>query len=576
MTSDLSEKIGEILNGSKKIVCENLDDPKKLEDKPDSIVFYNSDLPDANAILHVVCNHHFIALCKNPENGLKALENGAADYILLSNVNDHSVSKSLILAERKLKTADEQLMLNNIISNIDGVVMRHKIRKNGKSELIFLSKGYEKISGTPLDEAESNNDIVWKQIAPEDRRKVIRSFEASLNTLSPWRQIWRMVNQKGETKWIQGSGTPYKQEDGTILFDIVMTEITQLKDTTTELAEARQEFRLAAKAAQLGLWKFDPVNDTLEWDEQMHNIFGIDPKEFTGKRQEWVNSLHPDDREKSINALVDTVNTGADLEFQFRIIKKDTQEIRHIRASANSIAGKNGEAIFLVGINWDVTHLVRTQEKILESNNRYALASKAAQDAIWDLDIGTNILRWNPSFTELFGHKINLNKDHLEDWARLVHPDDYERVVVGLDKFIETGKNKWEENYRFKKGDGHYAHVVDRGFIVRDQDGKATRMVGSMRDVTANTEFLNAIKEQNKKLRKIAWKQSHELRGPLTRIMGLTALIEQDGFKDMTTEEFLTYLNGAVGELDAVIREIVDASNEIGIYDPKEQKALKL
>lgn len=310
----------------------------------------------------------------------------------------------------------------------------------------------------------------------------------------------------------------------------------------------------------------------LEWDEQMHKIFGIAPNEFTGKRQEWVDSLHPDDREKSINALVDTINTGADLEFQFRILKKDTQEIRHIRASANPIIGKNGEAIFLVGINWDVTHLVKAQEKIVESNNRYALASKAAQDAIWDLDLKTNVLRWNQSFTELFGHKINLDKDHFEDWARLVHPDDYNRVVVGLEKFIQGGKNKWEERYRFKKGDGQYAHINDRGFIVRDHNGTATRMVGSMRDVTANTEFLHAIKAQNEKLKKIAWKQSHELRGPLTQVMGLISLVEQDGFKDISRDEFLLYLNNATNELDQVIKEIVAASEEVGIYDPEEQK----
>jgi PAS domain S-box-containing protein len=420
-----------------------------------------------------------------------------------------------------------------------------------------------------------NNDVVWEQILEEDRKKVVRSIEASLKELTPWQQTWRIVNRKGELKWIQGSGTPTKQEDGIIIFDTVTTEITKLKDITTELDESRQEFRLAARAAHLGLWKLDPINDILKWDEQMFKIFGIDPKEFTGKRDEWVDALHPDEREKSNNGLADTINTGPDLEFQFRIIKKDTQDIRHIRASANTIVDKNGEAVFLVGINWDVTHLVQAQEKLTESNKRYALASKAAQDAIWDLDIKTNILKWSPSFTELYGHKIDLEKDHLDDWARLVHPDDYDRVVLGLDRFIKAGKNKWEERYRFRKGDGEYAHVNDRGFIVRDLNGAATRMVGAMRDVTANTEFLNAIKAQNEKLKKIAWKQSHELRGPLTRMMGLASLVKQDGFKDITMDEFLTYLSAAASELDQVIREIVDASEEVGIYDPEEQKALK-
>ncbi|MFT5904358.1 MAG: PAS domain-containing protein, partial [Flammeovirgaceae bacterium] len=58
-------------------------------------------------------------------------------------------------------------------------------------------------------------------------------------------------------------------------------------------------------------------------------------------------------------------------------------DIRHIRASANTIVDNNGEAVFLFGINWDVTHFVQAQEKITESNKRYTLASKASQDGIW-------------------------------------------------------------------------------------------------------------------------------------------------------------------------------------------------
>jgi light-regulated signal transduction histidine kinase (bacteriophytochrome) len=93
-------------------------------------------------------------------------------------------------------------------------------------------------------------------------------------------------------------------------------------------------------------------------------------------------------------------------------------------------------------------------------------------------------------------------------------------------------------------------------------------MVGTMRDITSTTEFLNAIKEQNEKLKKIAWTQSHELRGPLTRVMGLISLVDQDGFRDITLKEFLSYLTSATNELDQVIKDIVEASADIDVYQP--------
>lgn len=470
------------------------------------------------------------------------------------------------------KSNDQQLLLENIIYNIDGSVQRYKVDAKGKSEILFMSNGFEKMTGIAVKDAIRDFDLMREQIPTEDRVKIQESIEQSIQNLTEWKQTWRITDKNGTRKWLQGSGIPIKKADGSVIIDSVITDITNLKNITSQLSSTKQEFKLAAKAAQLGLWKHDPVKDILEWDEQMFKIFGVAPEDFGGTRQDWIDVLHPDDREKSMNALADTINSAADLEFQFRIIKKDTKETRHIRASANTVVDKNGESAYLIGLNWDVTHIVRAQEKITETNNRYALASKASQDAIWDLDLKTNTLKWSQSFTDLFGHDVNLDMNHLDDWATLVHPDDYHRVVRGLDKFIATGKNKWEERYRFKKGDGEYAHVNDRGFIVRDYNGRATRMVGTMRDVTANTEFLKAIEIQNEKLKKIAWTQSHELRGPLTRIMGLTDLVEHDGFKDVTIKDFLNYLNDATSELDQVIREIIDTSEEIGIYTPEKQR----
>ncbi|MGB6036151.1 MAG: PAS domain-containing protein [Cryomorphaceae bacterium] len=504
---------------------------------------------------------HVVALPKKMRDGTIEWDSITTDVTSIKNAQE--------------KSQEQQLLLENIIYNIDGAVQRYKIDENGKGELLFVSNGFEKLTGIPVEDAMQNFDLAREQIPPEDRLKIQQAIEHSIKHLTEWEETWRITDRSGNLKWIQGSGISMKKPDGSVVTDSVITDITKLKEATAELTSKKQEFKLAAKAALLGLWKFDPVKDILEWDEQMFKVFGIDPEEFTGKRQEWIDVLHPDDKTKSINALADAVNTGTDLDFQFRIKRRDTQEIRHIRASANSVVDDNGNTLYLVGLNWDVTHIVRAQEKLTESNNRYALASRATQDAIWDLDLKTNVLKWSPSFNEIFDHNIYLEKDHLEKWGALVHPDDHDRVVIGLNDFIATGKNKWEEKYRFKKGNGEYAHVLDRGYIVRDYTGKATRMVGSMRDITANTEYLNAIKAQNEKLKKIAWLQSHELRGPLTRIMGLADLVKQDGFKDVTIDEFLTYLNSAAYDLDQVIREIVEGSEEVGIYDPKEKRVLK-
>jgi len=465
------------------------------------------------------------------------------------------------------KSEEQKLLLGNIISNIDGAVQRYKIKEDGTEELVFISKGYEKISGIPIAKAKKNFKVIWDQIVEEDRQRVVESIKSSFKNLTPWKNTWRIKSNSGDIKWLQSSGSPIRQDDGSVMFDTVTTEITNLKNVTSQLATSQQEFRLAAKAAKLGLWKFNPVNNSLEWDVQMFKIFGADPKTFTGSADTWMNALYCEDKDEALKSFSQIIENGGDVESQFRIKRYDNGEVRHIRFTASAVKNSEGKVELITGLNWDVTHIVKAQEELAESNKRYRMAAKATQDAVWEFNLEKEELYWNESFKEVFGHSLEGGILSVKDWETMVHPEDLERVWKSFNSFLEEGlKNKWEENYRFRKANGEYAHVIDRGFVTRKLNGSPLKMVGSLRDITARTNFLNAIKEQNDQLRSIAWTQSHELRGPLTRILGLVDLLEEDGLNEISLKEFLDYLKTSSYEMDDVIKKVVFAAQEAGIH----------
>ncbi len=499
---------------------------------------------------------HVVALPKKLEDGTIEWDSITMDVTALKN------------AERAAK--EQQELLNGIFENINGVIQRYVVYPDGTDRTIFLSSGFERITGIPVNEALENQEELWSQVYPEDREELTKSIEESVKSLHPWQQKWRIVSRSGETKWVHGSGTPKREEDGSVVFDGVITDITELQRYSEKLESAQERFRLAAGAAQMGLWEFDVEKNHLVWDEQMFKIFGVGPEDFTSSVEDWENRLHPEDAEKAKKGLADSIEHKLDLEFQFRIIRKNDGEIRHIRASAKSIFDDQGNVIKMFGVNWDVTFMVRSQEKLTESNRRYELASKATRDAIWDWDLKTHTMKWNKAFLDVFGHEIDDETKNFENWQNLVHKEDFDRVVNGLKCFIESKNSQWEESYRFKKGDGTYAYVEDRGFIVRDYNGEAIRMVGSMHDVTQVTAYLKALESQNEKLKSIAWTQSHELRGPLTRIMGLVDLIDQEGFTEIDQSSFLNHINTSAIELDGVIKRIVKTSEKVDFYDPNE------
>ena len=127
----------------------------------------------------------------------------------------------------------------------------------------------------------------------------------------------------------------------------------------------------------------------------------------------------------------------------------------------------------------------QSAQKISISNERYLLATKATNDAIWDYDIKNNHLYWGESFFSLFGYKSSQDTNRHGFWESKIHPDDRTRVIETYDNAIA---NKVKEivysEYRFQKADSTFAIIADRAFIVYDQTDKPTRLVGSMQDIT--------------------------------------------------------------------------------------------
>lgn len=84
-------------------------------------------------------------------------------------------------------------------------------------------------------------------------------------------------------------------------------------------------------------------------------------------------------------------------------------------------------------------------------------------------------------------------------------------------------------------------------------------------DITERLAHIKAIEKQNAKLRQIAWSQSHEVRAPLSRIMGILNLFQEDMITNEEKEEYLNYLANAADELDTIIKKIVDKTQGINI-----------
>jgi two-component system CheB/CheR fusion protein len=118
------------------------------------------------------------------------------------------------------------------------------------------------------------------------------------------------------------------------------------------------------------------------------------------------------------------------------------------------------------------------------SEERFRLIAGTTSDVVWDWDLVNNQIWWSDSITKIFGYDKPDSITATSFWFSNIHPDDKERVEKSINKAINNGASHWEEQYRFRKQDGSYARIQDKGAVINDEAGMPYRMVGAMTDIT--------------------------------------------------------------------------------------------
>ncbi|OIV43760.1 PAS domain-containing sensor histidine kinase [Flavobacterium johnsoniae] len=138
--------------------------------------------------------------------------------------------------------------------------------------------------------------------------------------------------------------------------------------------------------------------------------------------------------------------------------------------------------------------LNRTNEEIKESNEKYDIVAKATSDTIWDWKIQEDSINWNKGIESVFGYNPQEVGKTSKWWFDKIHPEDSIRMSIKLYSFIEQKTEKWQDQYRFRCADGTYKYVLDRGFLLKDENGRAIRMIGAIQDITKQKEEEQRLK----------------------------------------------------------------------------------
>lgn len=183
------------------------------------------------------------------------------------------------------------------------------------------------------------------------------------------------------------------------------------------------------------------------------------------------------------------------------------------------------------------------EASLRESEERFRLATMAAQDAIYDWDVIADTTWWSERSEAL------INPKHQNSWANGIHGDDRERVLSDLQQALDGDGQDWNAEYAFIRPDGRMVHVMEAGIIVRDADGRARRVIGALSDVTAVKEASAEIERQAHTERLLFRELDHRVRNNLASLITLIGMTQRSG---QDVDQFAESIGGRVQAMASV------------------------
>ena len=138
-----------------------------------------------------------------------------------------------------------------------------------------------------------------------------------------------------------------------------------------------------------------------------------------------------------------------------------------------------------------------TEERLRQSEERFQIIARATNDAVWDWDLLANRVCWNESVKNMFGYSPSQLEGDTDLWHSHIHPEDRNKIIRDIHAVVNGPLQVWSKEYRFRRADGSYTYIFDRGYVVRDRAGKPLRMIGAMMDISDRKRIQEELQRQN-------------------------------------------------------------------------------
>lgn len=350
--------------------------------------------------------------------------------------------------------------------------------------------------------------------------------------------------------------SPIIDQHGKILgLTLFSNDITQLKEQQEETRMVDLRYAALFDGAEDAILIADTSSGNLvDVNDKACQLFGYSKFEMIGMHQ---TKLHPPEALAYVQAKFEEFVQNKEYHFVETEIVTQKGQIKPVRISGGA-PFRVGKYLFTAAYFHDRTVEKAAVDKALTIQELLSKAEGIAHVGSFEVTLPGGFAVWSDEMFRILDLTPNQVIAHSDIFTNMVLPsykEDYAKWIVAASSIEGESKPMKVE---IKTAKGNLKHVIISGVSYKDKSGYIYKFIGVVKDITKRIVTLDNLKEQNRKLKEIAWAQSHLVRGPLSDILGLSKIIKGDLVSQDEREKLLHQIHEAAEKLDEVIKNVVN------------------
>ena len=351
---------------------------------------------------------------------------------------------------------------------------------------------------------------VLDYVHPDDLPHVLQRTEEALSEggTTTNKAEYRFRHADGSWRWVESVGT-YLLDDPAVGGVVVTTrDITDRKEAEERLREAEERYRTLVETipAMTYIQEIkDGTSATIYVSPQVEDIVGYTPEECTATPDLWKKILHPEDRDRVLAEDRHSHETGKPFAMEYRQFARDGAVV-WLRDEAMLVKDREGEPLYWLGVQVDISERKRAEEALKEAEDRYHTLVEQIP-AVTYIDKATDgpdePIYTSPQIETLLGYTP---EEWLEGrlWPERLHPEDKERILAADERFEVGGDESFSEEYRLIARDGSVVWVREDAVLLRNEEGEPLCFQGIILDITDQKMAEEALRGSEERLLALA------------------------------------------------------------------------